>query len=119
MESSALALILVSATLIIGLVAFAFSSSYFSNIYSEQLALDSARSVSAMLKVNTIYNNNSVLLIVYSYTYNKSLYILAFKIPSLYFNPSITPEFPYASYVQLNGIPPLVTTIIGPIYDFK
>lgn len=121
MESSVSALILVSATLIIGLVVIGFIGSYFSIIYAEQSALDYARSVSAMLKVDTVYNNNSVLVILYSYTYNGSLYILAFEVPSSYFNPSLTPQFPYASYVQLNGVPPysLEKTMIGPIFDLS
>ena len=122
MENSISTMLLLIATLVIGIVATGLAAFYASNQYNISSLQSQAENIANGLyisvgnTVNTTVNTQTTFVTVYDFSYQGQLYFTAFYVPSVIKNSSseITPQFAYTVNGQIvypevtvgNSIPP-------------
>ncbi|AWR95501.2 hypothetical protein [Acidianus brierleyi] len=87
MDQVVTAMILVVATIALGLIAFAFSSAYSSTVNVSYYNQIEAEKISSSFNPTTVNINNSCALIIpYSYFYHGIFYVTVFEVPEYLVN---------------------------------
>ena len=95
-------MILVVATIALGLIAFAFSSAYSSTVNVSYYNQIEAEKISSSFNPTTVNINNSCALIIpYSYFYHGIFYVTVFEVPEYLINSSSIVNPSFGKYVNI------------------
>ena len=103
MENSITTFILIIATLLIGLSAFAITSVFTAQQYNNVQLQNQAENIANGLYISEFESiNNSYSLTVYDFNYHRAIFFTVFYVPNVYENDTaqITPQFAYTTSTE-------------------